>query len=240
MLQFKNWFNRNKMKNRLVVFDFDGTIADVPERPTNWKGTDWWGHADSLTPPEYNGTINQEVVDAFHKDKSDPRTHIILLTGRRGIIAHKVRHVLRSQNLFGKRIIPDSNKDAQAKHQSMVDAGHDEFHPHEKSGHEQYFSGDHVTEPDFPKTAKGKSDGSTVAHKIYVINKVMNPNIEIVEFWDDRADHAPHFIKLGLDLLNKYGEDNGGKLRSVMFHRVFKTPGGVQIQHIPIKAGMVY
>ncbi len=109
-LSFRLWLESAHMKNRLVVFDFDGTLANVPERPAKWGGKDWWGHPDSLSDEHYDGGVNHEVVEAMRTAKADPDAHVILLTGRRGIISPSVRKVLRANSLYGKRIIPDSNK----------------------------------------------------------------------------------------------------------------------------------
>jgi len=244
-LQFKNWLESAMSKNRLVVYDFDGTVANVPERPKDWAGKDWWGHEDSLSAPHYDGGVNDEVVDAMARDRADPNTDVILLTGRRGVIAHGVRRVLKNYGLFGRRIIPASNKMVQDKYRGMIDRGHDSEHPEEHLGHEEYYSGDHSTEDDYPKTDKGKPDGTTIAFKLYVIQKKkMTPEIEVLEFWDDRADHIPHICKCGLDMLAQYGVGTGrGKLHTVILHRVFPPayPGGQgTVRHIPIRPGMVY
>lgn len=243
-MNFKKYYLETTLseKTRLVVYDFDGTVANVPERPIDWKGSDWWGHSDSLSNPYYDGAVHDEVVASFKRDNADPQTDTILLTGRRGVIAHGVRNVLRNQGLLGKRVIPDSNLKAKDAHSAEIASGKD-IH-HDDHSHEEYYSGDHNYEADYPQTLKGKPDASTVAHKLYVIkNKKMHKNIEIVEFWDDREDHAPEFIKLGLELIDMYGVENGGKLRSVIFHRVFApkhSAGKASIVHIPIKKGMNY
>lgn len=239
-MNFRIWLEENmSRKINLSVFDFDGTIANVPERPYDWSGKDWWGHHDSLNDPYYDGSTNREVVEAFKKANSDPNTHAILLTGRRGVVAPAVRRVLRSNGLHGKRMIPDSNKDILNKHLNSVKIGHDEDHPNPE--HEEYYSGDHSTEEDYPKGPKGKPDGSTLAHKMYIINKLVHPDTEKVEFWEDREDHIPYFIKLGLDLLKQYGIEHGGRLKEVILHRVYppSVPGGQgTVQHIPIEKGM--
>lgn len=240
LLLFKEWLN--PVKPRLVVYDFDATVAQVPERPSSWHGSDWWGHPDSLSAPHYDGAVNDEVVASFKKDQSDPNTHVILLTGRRGIISHKVRGVLRQHGLYGKRMIGPTNTKVLDKYKQVIAAGEDELHPDEENGHEQYYSGDYMTEPDYPKTEKGKIDGTTLSHKFYVIKRLA-PNRSIIEFWDDRADHIPHFIKLGQELLKQYGKEVGGKLESVILHRVYPPQyagGQASISHIPIKHGMVY
>ena len=244
-LNFKEWIEPSvKNKKRLVVYDFDGTIANVPEKPSDWnrKNGDWWGHPLSLSNPNYNNEVNHEVIANFKKDKADPNTHVILLTGRRGEVSPSVRNVLRTHGLFGKRMIPNSNEKILGYHQNNISSGLDVEHPEEQHGHEEYYAGDHSTEPDYPKGPKGKADGSTLAHKIYIIrNKMMHPGIEQVEFWDDRSDHIPHFIKLGLDLLKEYGVQAGGNLKNVILHRVYPPTdrsGQGTIQHIPIKPGM--
>lgn len=227
-MDFKNWFGNNLSKTKLAIFDFDGTLANVPERPLphepkhNWNGKDWWGSKDSLTPPHYNGDVIPEVVNAFKKAKADPQTRAVLITGRRDIIAPEVRNVLRSNGLVGKRVIPDSNKKALSKHEPFEDENHPE-------AHEEYFSGDHSTEEDFPKTKKNKPEGGTLIFKMFVINnRLMNDKIEEIDVWDDRADHAPSWIKLGVDLQKQYKN-----LKRYTFHRVF--PGG-HIQHIPVRS----
>lgn len=241
-MNFLKWLEENtQMKNRLVIFDFDGTIANVPERPNSWAGKDWWGHPDSLSQPHYKGYVNDAVVDAFKEANADPNTDAILVTGRRGIIASHVRNVLRSNGLRGQRIIPDSNQKALDKHNDNVKNGHDE--DHKDPSHEEYFCGDFNHEEDFPKSSNGKADGSTLAHKFYVFQKKVNANTEVIEFWEDRDDHIPHFIKFGLDCLKLYGVENGGKLKSVILHRVHKPAvegdQGV-IQDFPIRKGMLY
>lgn len=245
-LNFNTWLENENMpmahkKTKLVIFDFDGTLANVPERHKDWAGKDWWGHPDSLSQPYYNDEVNHEVVKAFQAANADPDAAAILLTGRRGIISPSVRRVLRSNDLHGKRIIPDSNRHLQQKHAENLKAGHDE--ERKDYSHEEYYAGDHNTELDYPQTPKGKPDGTTLAHKFYVIRKLIHEYTESVEFWEDREDHIPSFIKLGLDLLNEYGVKNGGHLNSVMLHRVYppSVKGGQSyIQHIPIKKGMVY
>lgn len=224
----------------LAVFDFDGTIANVPERPQDhepkhgWNGKDWWGSEHSLSAPHYDGGVNEEVIEAFRAAKADPNTHAIVLTGRRGVIAHGVRNVLRNQGLYGKRIIPQSNKKAYQKFRSSLDSGKDEIHPLEdhEHGHHEYFSGDFGTEKDYPKTRKGKPDGSTIAFKLYVLGKMVHEGTQKIDFWDDREDHIAHITKFGTEALRRFQN-----LQEVWLHRVIppKVKGGTAtILHIPI------
>jgi len=217
--------------------DFDGTIATVPTKPDKaeakrigWDGRDWWGsevslRLDSIIP-------NEEVISAMKADKTDPQTKVLLITGRRGVVAHLVRAFLRSQELYGKRMIPESNKDALRRFQQGIEADKDLIHPEES--YLEYFCGDMGTEEDFPKGKKGKPLGDTIVHKKYVIDKHLN-GIKKLEFWEDRDDHVPFFIRMGLDWLKK------GRVEEVLLHKVYEVSGNQPyVRHIPIEPGMNY
>ena len=227
---------RDFNKTRLIVFDFDGTLANVPNKPNDWdkktKG-DWWRHPESLSPPHYNNEINNEVLRAFLKEKNNPESRVILLTGRSGDVSHAVRNVLRTHKLYGERIIPKSNEHAIKKHKNNLKNGLDK----DTLGHEEYYSGDHKSEYDYPKTEKGKPDETTLAHKFYIINKLMSPQIKVLEFWEDRLDHIPHFVELGKKLKQSYGVGRGGALEKVVLHKVSPPDdikGQANIQHVEI------
>jgi len=219
---------------RLVVYDFDGTLATVPTKPDKatakqigWDGKDWWGSEASLVLESI--VPNEEVISAMKADKLDSSTKVILATGRRGVVAHLVRAFLRSQGLYGKRMIPESNKDALRRFQQRLEAGKDLIHPEET--HLEYFCGDFGTEDDFPKGKKGKPISDTIVHKKYVIAKHLP--VKKLEFWEDRDDHVPFFIRMGLDWLKK------GLAEEVLLHKVFEVPENQPyVQHIPIKDGM--
>lgn len=222
-------------QTKLAIFDFDGTLANSPLKPESqeekdrmgWNGKDWWGSQASL--PD-GVTFNEEVVRAFLEAKADPDTHAVLMTGRRGIISDRVRQLLAGQGLIGKRHVSPTNKKA-LKHLTKHDGEDDEPNPHD-----EFYSGDFITEPDYPRSGKkNKPDGSTIAHKKYIIEKkLMHDGIVQIDFWDDRSDHIPHFIKLGMDLQKRYHN-----LQKVTMHRVYppQHPNGrAWVQHIPIRA----
>lgn len=237
-LLFKNWILKEQsMKSRLVIFDFDGTVAKVPERPETgdeyWDGRDWWGSEASLSSPHYDGSVHPEVIEAFKQAKADPNAHTILLTGRRGVIAHGVRNILRSHGLYGKRVIHDDHKDALSHYKKMVDQGKDVSHPDES--HEEYYSGDWITHPDYP-TKNGKKglvkDGSTFAHKRFVIENLIKKNggFQIIEIWDDRVDHLELFIQIGKNLLSNK------KVSEFVIHQVYDNG---TIKHMELGSGKV-
>jgi len=236
IVTFKEWMGRNPAlgKTKIACFDFDGTLANTPMKPetpeaiqkSGWNGKDWYGSDVSI--PD-NTSLNGEVLAAFNAAKQDPDAYTILLTGRRGIIAPKVRTILQKNNLFGKRKIGSSNENA-LRHHAGNEHPLEDTDPH---AHDEYYCGDFATEEDYPKTTRGKSDGSTLAHKKYIVEKLMHHGIEQIDFWDDRADHIPHFIKMGMDLQREWPN-----LTKVTMHRVYppKHPGQqAWIQHIPIK-----
>jgi len=235
-MKFSEWLQEplSKGKSKIAVFDFDGTLANTPAKPetpeairkSGWDGKDWYG--SNVSMPE-DTKFNDEVVAAFKAAKQDSDTYALLLTGRRGVIAPKVRKLLQQNDLIGKRKIASSNANALRHHNGQEHPAED-TDPH---CHDEYYCGDFATEDDYPKTTRGKSDGSTLAHKVYVVRKLMHSGITQVDFWDDRADHIPHFIKLGMDLQKEWPG-----LKSVIMHRVYppQHPGQpAWVQHIPIK-----
>jgi hypothetical protein len=120
--------------------------------------------------------------------------------------------VLRNNNLFGKRVISSHDKNA-LKNKDQ--------HPSENSpdAHEEYYVGDMVCEPDYPTTNGKKGvvkDGSTLAHKWYVVSRLINQyEFEHVEIWDDRKEHIETFKILGKKLLAS------GRIKSFIIHQVY-------------------
>lgn len=219
-MNFNQWI-KNK-KSTVVIFDFDDTIATVPKKPTTdkekdeygWNGKDWWGSEVSLSK---NVTPHKEVIAALKKAKNDPDTIVAIVTGRRPKISHKIRAFLRSQGLFGKRIIPDSNPDSIKIFKKSIDDKKDLLHKNEDqpAAHQEYFTGDFTFEPNYPdeKSFEGTSAG-TFAHKTYVISSLVNKNTKTLEIWEDRTEHIPFFKKLAADLKKKH---HG---LTVIFHHV--------------------
>ena len=81
------------MKNRVVIYDFDGTLFNSPDRSMAenkgiklpFKG--WWGRLESLMPPFVpeepdESYLMPEVIEAYQKDSNDDNTELILMTGR--------------------------------------------------------------------------------------------------------------------------------------------------------------
>jgi len=277
-LYFKNFFEAHQpMKTRLAIFDFDSTLARVPETPHRsteaqssikklnnarkkhraahksetstarqrqsakldmdnaekvvhdhlggWDGKDWWGSEASLGDTHFPGKpMNDSIVDAMRQAKVDPNTHVAMITGRRDVASDHVRNVLKHHDLHGKRYIPDSNEKAIDNH---VPHANDEG----PGSHDESYSGDLRTEPDYPQTAKGKPVADTWAHKEYaVVNKLMHNNIRVIETWDDRSDHIPHWKSMGDKLFKMWPN-----LESFVIHQVFNNQSGHYVIDIPVK-----
>jgi hypothetical protein len=236
-MMFKRWIMEQvTKKSRLVIFDFDSTLVQSPDKPQpneplrSWPGRDWWGSKASLVSPAdggfYTGGVNHEVIAAFRASKADPNTHTIMLTGRRGIVAPYVRQILRSHGLYGKRVIGPHNADEKYHHNDSVNAGEDILHPHEEHphAHEEYYSGDHNRTPGYPqiyneKKKKFVTDSSTLAHKRHVVENllVQNQGFDLVEFWEDRVEHAEAFRNMGREWIER------GLAKRVIVHLVGKT-----------------
>ena len=251
MGDFRQYIEEESPTRRLSVFDFDGTIANVPERPKahepkhGWSGKDWWGSKHSLSEPFYTGSVNQEVVDAFKEARNDPNTVAIMLTGRRGIASPYVRNVLRNQELYGRGVIGSTNEKSQSKFQSAVDSKEDMIHPDENSpnAHQEFYSGDFMTEKGYPtktsKKGKEKPDSNTLAHKTYVINKLVDnyKGFDIIEIWDDRKDHIEAFRNVARILLKE------GKTKQFIIHQVYPPPypgGQANVVHMPVTLESVW
>jgi hypothetical protein len=221
------------VKKILDIFDFDGTFANVPERPQQgqdrrgWSGKDWWGSHHSLCSEAeggfYDGSVNQEVVEAMQSSSGNPQAETVLLTGRRGIIAYAVRRILREYGLHGRRVIDPSHKDAVKYFQEACRRGKDVLDL-DSCNHEQYYCGD----IDVLNGVHG-----TLGHKQEVLERKFRQNggsFETVNIWDDRVDHIAVFKKMGVDYLKQ------GKVQKFTVHQVFAPVGGAEatIIHVPV------
>lgn len=98
---------KNSEITKLSIFDFDGTICDSGTEESIrrvWKektGTDWrhkgfWGQADSLNDEVFDFQPIVPTVEAFKKEVADPKTFVVISTGR----LEKLRSLV--QNLLNK------------------------------------------------------------------------------------------------------------------------------------------
>jgi hypothetical protein len=90
---------------KLSVFDFDGTTVDTgtPEthKPiwkektgTDWPHVGWWGRKESLDMSVFDFKAKPEVKSDYMKERSNPDTMVISLTGRRPKLGNEVKAIL--------------------------------------------------------------------------------------------------------------------------------------------------
>lgn len=98
------------MKNKLSVFDFDGTLIDTPlpdagrityEKKTGqpWPHKGWWGQADSLDTSVFEMPVIKSVGDDYNTEKTNANTVMVLLTGRMAKLGSLVKKVLDEKGL---------------------------------------------------------------------------------------------------------------------------------------------
>jgi len=108
-----------KRRNRLVIYDFDGTIFRSPDREegsmafyeatgNRWPHQGWWGRIETLTPPVIPDPIPeemwiQETLDFHQKDIEDENSFVVLMTGRPYKVRRRVREILDSKNILFHR-----------------------------------------------------------------------------------------------------------------------------------------
>ncbi len=96
--------NFNKI-TKLSVMDFDGTTVDTgtPEthKPiwkektgTDWPHVGWWGRKESLDMSVFDFKAKPEVKSDYMKERSNPDTMVISLTGRRPKLGNEVKAIL--------------------------------------------------------------------------------------------------------------------------------------------------
>jgi tRNA nucleotidyltransferase/poly(A) polymerase len=97
-------------KNRVVFYDFDGTLMDSPlpdtgkqiykEKTGNvYPHQGWWGRAESLDLNVFDIKTNPDVEAKFRADSSDPNTHVVLLTNRLSKLEEPIKKVLDKHNM---------------------------------------------------------------------------------------------------------------------------------------------
>jgi FMN phosphatase YigB (HAD superfamily) len=99
-----------KKIEKLVCFDFDGTLCDTPEADngkkiwfektgTSWPHRGWWGRKESLDMDVFDIGVNPWVYSEYLKAVSDESVHLILATGRLETLRKEVEDILNSHNL---------------------------------------------------------------------------------------------------------------------------------------------
>ncbi|MEK6828580.1 MAG: GNAT family N-acetyltransferase [Nanoarchaeota archaeon] len=118
----KNFYlNKTKIKNegkevegidnmtKLSIFDFDKTLVNTPEPEVGmpeweqktgqkWKGS-WWENPNSLDTRIFDMSVNPSVISAYKKERSNPNTLVVMMTGRKGVVKKEVEKILSLKGL---------------------------------------------------------------------------------------------------------------------------------------------
>lgn len=95
---------------KLAVFDFDGTLVDTPlpefgkkeykeKTGKDWPFPGWWGQPLSLDMNVFEMPTVPMVMSAYKKEKTNPNTGMIMLTGRMIKLGDKVKDILDAKGL---------------------------------------------------------------------------------------------------------------------------------------------
>lgn len=146
---------------KIAIFDFDGTLADTPDREDGiplWevktgeeyphKG--WYSKRESLDSEVFNIKLIESTIRDYMVESKDPNTKVIMLTGRMSNQADQIEELLSKNGVV-----------------------FEEYHYKER--------------------------GDTFTSKINSIKKIVdqNPNVTLVEMWEDRLNHADGFEDWG-------------------------------------------
>ena len=99
-----------KKYTKLSVFDFDGTLIETPTEDygktiyfektgVEWPHKGWWSKPETLDPRYFKFPVIDSVIADYRKEKSNPDTMVIMLTGRIPKLAPMVEDILKSHNL---------------------------------------------------------------------------------------------------------------------------------------------
>ncbi len=95
---------------KLSVFDFDGTLVDTPlpefgkkeyqeKTGKTWPFPGWWGQPLSLNMDIFEMPTVPMVISAYKKEKINPETCMVMLTGRMVKLGDLVKKILDAKGL---------------------------------------------------------------------------------------------------------------------------------------------
>ena len=99
-----------KKITKLAIWDFDGTLVDTPlplqgkalykEKTGNdWPFSGWWGQKLSLDMNVFDMPVIKSVITDYQKEKTNPNTCMVMLTGRMVKLGDSVKKILDAKKL---------------------------------------------------------------------------------------------------------------------------------------------
>lgn len=151
---------------QINIFDFDGTLVNTPLKPQAWTGG-WWGKDHSLLPPfvPHFSEIKEKGNNLLNKKVADA-----YLESKKNKEIHTVMMTGRHWGLH--RHVMNILRGLDLCHKDDCD------NLQEDSDHFVFISGGN--------TLAGKLERLTELFKKY-------DTVELVEMWEDRQEHIPHF-----------------------------------------------
>jgi len=103
------------MIEKIVIFDFDGTLFHTPEPKLgeviwkqktgiDWPYTGWWSKKETLDLNIFNIPLNQFVYRKYLEAVAEDNTYVVLATGRIERLRKEVETILRENNLSFDRV----------------------------------------------------------------------------------------------------------------------------------------
>jgi hypothetical protein len=97
--------------NKISIFDFDGTLADTPNKEDGivlWEAKNkkdyphkgWWGKPESLDENTFNIKLIPSTIDDYNKESEGDNALMIMLTGRIPKLANQVESILNKNGVI--------------------------------------------------------------------------------------------------------------------------------------------
>ena len=97
--------------NKISIFDFDGTLADTPNKEDGialWEAKNkkdyphkgWWGKPESLDENTFNVKLIPSTIGDYNKESEGDNTLMIMLTGRIPKLANQVESILNKNGVI--------------------------------------------------------------------------------------------------------------------------------------------
>lgn len=154
------------MINKIAIFDFDGTLVNTPLKPSGWSGG-WWGKEHSLLPPfmPKHTELKEKGLSFLNKKVADA--------------------------YLEKKECPNT-------HTVMMTGRHWGLHKHVMNilhGYGLCSKEDLCNLLEESNKFVFISGGNTLAGKLDRLTELVLefPEVDLVEMWEDRQEHIPHF-----------------------------------------------